>query len=312
MTSIRRGKFRLPAAAFILLVAAGACRDLPTAAPPVGTIVVSVQTDGGDPDWNGYQVVVGSEKRSLGTTDTVAFPGLETGAYRVALEDVASNCTVKQGPEQSVTLHGSDVIAVQFIVSCAATGIVISTRTTGPPNTQGYVVWIDGVQQGRTNSNGSLIISRLEPGMHTIVIDPGRGCRVSGPGTLTLEVINRSLTSLSVDVTCEPAAEATIRFGNLFDCGDPLDPTRFWDGTGSSEVYVRVGGKVEWVYQSYMHPACTARIVSTLVPPGGVPIDSGILKPGESFHFTPAVPGTWQFTDLISGGSGALIVMEVP
>jgi hypothetical protein len=119
------------------------------------------------------------------------------------------------------------------------------------------------------------------------------------------------MTTLSVDVTCEPPAEVTIRFGNIFDCGDPeLDPTLFRDGTGSSQVFVRLGAKVQWVYEPWMHRACTARIVSTLVPPGGRPIDSGILKPGESFEFAPGVPGTWQFTDLISGGSGALIVME--
>lgn len=313
MTMIGRGKCRLPAAAAILLAVATACRDVPTAAPTVGTIVVSVETYGGDPDWNGYAVVVGSERRSLAPVDTVAFPGLRIGHYRVALEEVASNCTVDQDLVQTVTLGGPDVIAVRFVVSCATTGIVISARTTGPLNTEGYLVSIDGRQQGRTDSNGSLIISRLAPGVHIVAIDPGKGCRLTGPATLTVEVINRSVTTLSVDVTCEPAAEVTIRFGNLFDCGDPaLDPTVFRDGKGSSQVYVRVGAKVQWVYESWMHPACTARIVSTLVPPGGLPIDSGILKPGESFEFTPAVTGTWQFTDLISGGSGALIVIEAP
>lgn len=310
--TITIGKCRASAAAAILLLTAAACKDVPTTAP-AAAILISVQTLGGDPDPDGYQVVVGWEKRNLPLNSSTTFSGLPAGAYWVALEGVADNCAVEEDVARIITVADGDVLAVRFVVSCAMTGIEITTRTTGFRNIHGYLVSVDGGEEARTDSSGRLVISRLQPGIHTVEIDPGRDCKLAGPRDLTVEVKNRSLTTVSIEATCAPPAAVTFHFGNLFDCGDPdQDPTRFRDGLGSSEVTLRVGATVEWVYDSYMHPACTARIVSTLVPAGGASIDSGILKPGESFKFVPAVAGTWRFTDLISGGSGALIVLELP
>jgi hypothetical protein len=72
-----------------------------------------------------------------------------------------------------------------------------------------------------------------------------------------------------------------------------------------------LGARVTWVYMEWVHPACTARVVSTLEPPGGTPFDSGILRPGQPFTFVPNVVGTWEFIDELNGGSGRLTV-EAP
>jgi hypothetical protein len=269
-----------------------------------------VNTIGGDPDTDGYEIVVGAEKRKVEAAGGATFQGLQPGDYTIALEGVASNCIVTPDPAQTVTLAGPGVVAVRFVVLCASTGIQIAARTSGFGRTGGFLISIDGGDPVPTDSLGALVVSRLEPGLHEVVIDPGNDCTLSGPARLTVEVVNRALTTLSIDITCGPPSEVTIRFGNLFDCGDPdQDPTIFQDDAGSSRVTVPVGAKVIWYYETYMHPACGAQIISTLVPPGGLPIDSGILRPGESFEFIPAVPGTWRFTDRFSGGSGELIVV---
>ena len=69
---------------------------------------------------------------------------------------------------------------------------------------------------------------------------------------------------------------------------------------------VIVGATVEFIYAPYLHPSCTARVVSSVEPPGGVRIDSGVLGIGGSFKFVPRVPGTWMFSDVLNGGSGTL------
>jgi hypothetical protein len=96
-----------------------------------------------------------------------------------------------------------------------------------------------------------------------------------------------------------------VHFGPSLDCGRS-DPSRFADSTGSSDVIVPVGQPVEWIYAPGLSFACTARIVSISIPPGGKPFDSQIIHAGDSFQFIPEVTGMWEFTDSINGGRGTL------
>ena len=111
----------------------------------------------------------------------------------------------------------------------------------------------------------------------------------------------------SVDVARPP--DVVIRFGANFDCyGTPSnnDPSVFAGPSGQKDVSVIVGATVEFIYAPYLHPSCTARVVSSVEPPGGDRIDSGVLGIGGSFKFVPRVPGTWTFSDVLNGGSGTL------
>lgn len=42
------------------------------------------------------------------------------------------------------------------------------------------------------------------------------------------------------------------------------------------------------------------------MPDGGEPFDSGVLRKGEIFRFAPAVPGTWEYIDEVTGAPGTL------
>ena len=111
----------------------------------------------------------------------------------------------------------------------------------------------------------------------------------------------------SIDVARPP--DAVIRFGPIFDCyGTPYnnDPSIFAGPSGRNDVSVIVGATVEFIYAPYLHPSCTARVVSNVEPPGGDRIDSGVLGIGGSFKFVARVPGTWKFSDVLNGGSGTL------
>jgi hypothetical protein len=98
-----------------------------------------------------------------------------------------------------------------------------------------------------------------------------------------------------------------IVFGPLFDCTPFNDPSRF-SLNNSSEMIAQVDVPVSVGYFRGLAAECTARVKTTSVPDGGEPFDTGVLHPGETFVFTPHVAGTWEFTDVINGGSGFLIV----
>jgi len=111
----------------------------------------------------------------------------------------------------------------------------------------------------------------------------------------------------SIDVA--RPADAVVRFGPIFDCyGTPSnnDPSVFAGPSGQKDVSVFVGGTVEFIYATYVHSSCTARVVSNVEPPGGDRIDSGVLGVGGRFKFVARVPGTWTFSDVLNGGSGTL------
>lgn len=80
---------------------------------------------------------------------------------------------------------------------------------------------------------------------------------------------------------------------------------------GSNGVAVPVGTAVEWVWEGEDVPGIpeTVRIVSTTVPPGGEPFDSGPLRPGERFRFVPHVAGSWEFEERLHAvkASGSLM-----
>jgi hypothetical protein len=126
--------------------------------------------------------------------------------------------------------------------------------------------------------------------------------RPTAPGVTSVSASGAGLLNSPLTFTARTAGYFfEIPFGPLFDCGEPnlfnepRDP-------------IPVGAEVAWEYMDWVWPTCQARIVSTSVPPGGEPFDSGYLWPGDAFIFTPRVPGDWTYTDILNGGGGTLRV----
>jgi hypothetical protein len=98
-----------------------------------------------------------------------------------------------------------------------------------------------------------------------------------------------------------------IRFGPLFDCPEP---SLFVVGNKPADNrIVSVGDKVEWKYMEWVDPSCTARIRSSSAPAGAPTFDSGIMSPGNRFRFVFELPGTWEYTDVLNGGTGRITVV---
>ena len=70
-------------------------------------------------------------------------------------------------------------------------------------------------------------------------------------------------------------------------------------------VTVPVGTPVEW---ASLDPSSSYRIISTSVPDGGIPFDSGTLTGRTRFRFVPTVAGTWRYRDNASGLTATLNV----
>lgn len=122
-----------------------------------------------------------------------------------------------------------------------------------------------------------------------------------GSQTVVARLDELTLASFAIEVT-----GVLIRFGSAFDCTGGDDPVRFFGPGQPDHITVPPDTPVFFEYARYLPPACSARVVSTVTPVGGLPFDSGVLHPGDRFEFRPAVTGTWEFVEQFSGGTGKL------
>lgn len=190
----------LVAAAFLSFELA-ACDSEPSGPPPLGLIQVSVQTTGGDPDNDGYEIVVGDQHRLLGGNGGAAFT-MPAGTVTITLSRIADNCNVVGENPQTVKLQENKTLPVGFVVACVATGIEITARTIGIDVPNNYTVTV-GAFPTPIPVNGSIVIGRLAPGTHLVAITlPGGNCTVAGENPKTVIVTNRSVTPVTIDVNC--------------------------------------------------------------------------------------------------------------
>lgn len=134
----------------------------------------------------------------------------------------------------------------------------------------------------------------------------------AGDVTVTAAVAGHEARVVTFTVTALRDGPVEIRvrpWADLFGC-----ETWFQGPMPSGAVYLRARTPVEWTMPvdawGSAPDSCEARIVSAAMPPGGQPFDSGPLRPGGSFRFSPNVAGTWEFRDAIGGGGGRLTVLE--
>ncbi len=155
-----------------------------------GTLVVSTSTGGGDPDQDGYLLTVdGVDSVALDPTGTVEID-LVDGQHTLRLLGVAEHCSVAPGTPLEVDVPSQGTTSVAFEVSCPATGVRITTTTTGLDfDTDGYRVEVDGTDRGILPAIGT-VVTRLEPGNHTIALNGlSPNCTIVGPGSHTVTTV---------------------------------------------------------------------------------------------------------------------------
>jgi hypothetical protein len=123
--------------------------------------------------------------------------------------------------------------------------------------------------------------------------------------TITATAVGIAPTPASFVATGKPNVE--IDFSPLFDCTPFSDPSVF-SSNRSSDLSAPLDAKVGLTYFKGLSLSCTARVKTTMIPVGAEAFDTGILTPGQTFIFVPKVAGVWEFTDVINGGNGRLVV----
>jgi hypothetical protein len=189
-----------------------ACSDfqLPPA-PDYGNVRITVVSSGGDLDLDGYSLALdaqpitaltGSGGNLANITSSYYLP---VGTHSLAIGGVAANCVVNGTALRSVDVVRSVTTDVRFEVVCVATGIVITTHTTGPDSPDYFQVALDDNAGGPVAVSGSLTMSRLAAGSHTLTLVTPEHCTTAGGARITINVNAKSLVSVPFEITCVAA-----------------------------------------------------------------------------------------------------------
>ena len=106
-----------------------------TGSSSTGSLVVSTSTSGTSLPASGYTATVdGATSQPIGINSRVTFTGLTATGHTVTLNGVPTNCTVREGTSQTVTVPTGGTATAAFSVSCtAASGVEVSgTGQIGP------------------------------------------------------------------------------------------------------------------------------------------------------------------------------------
>jgi hypothetical protein len=260
-----------------------ACNDGPTE-PVVGSIRVTVNTTGGDqPD--GYLVVLGSgQQAAVPAAGTVSFSPITAGTVSVALEDVADNCTVSGTHPRSVTVTGNTTEQVEFVVVCDATGIAITTLTTGPDAPPPYSIQIGTQAPQSIAPNATLLVSRLEPGTYTVVLSGiVEGCAPDVEPQTLVEVTHRAVAAVTFAVACA-MLNGIIEVAIATSGTDP-DPNGYTVATGSLQIQAPVNGTATFlVVPAGTHVLQLGGIASNCTPLNGSSRTVTVIAGGDERH----------------------------
>ena len=121
---------------------------------------------------------------------------------------------------------------VRFEVACAATGLEVTTATTGPdPDPDGYVLTIDGGEPRRMEDNATLRLP-LASGDHTLDLgDIASNCALSGENPRSIHLALGSVVPMTFTITCRSRVA-------------PPAVLLFWGGLDSTHLYRADGSKI--------------------------------------------------------------------
>ena len=233
------------------LIAALACGS-ESAGPTTGSLEVTAATTGSEPDLDGYTVAIdGSAGEPLAVDGTVTFAQLGTGNHAVRLSGVATHCTVGGENPRTVSVTAGAAAHTAFQIACAALSgsLQVTAATTGTDfDPDGYTVAVDGGAGEVLASNGSVTISGLFAGDHTVVLSGvAANCRLSGENPATLTVTSGATAQVAFQMACARIPTtltfAMVRAGEDNTCGLVVEGAAYcWGWRQPSAVPAYVSG----------------------------------------------------------------------
>jgi preprotein translocase subunit YajC len=203
------------------------CEEPP---PAAGVLRVSTVTGGAQADPDGYAFAVdGGPTRRIGVNASETVADVAPGSHRVALSDVAGNCTV-QGPNpRTVTVGAGQTTAVEFTITCAAPppragSLRIATTTSGPdPDADGYTFAVDSGAPQPIGVNAAASVAEIAAGDHVVALSGvATNCTLQGANPRTVTVSAGDTAEVSFSIACV-ATTGTIRV-SVATSGAPADP----------------------------------------------------------------------------------------
>ena len=196
-------------------------------------------------------------------------------------------------------------------IQAPTTGILeITTATSGAePDTDGYVLTVDGGAQTVIGANATFQLESVEPGNHSVQLaGVAANCAVAGENPRSIQVEAGKTTALGFVVTCTTAVGA-IRV-SVTTSGSPADPDGYvvkLDG-GDPGLPIETNGSVTFTdVAAGSHTVALAELAADCAVTGG-PTQSVTVAAGETselgFEVTCALPaGSIQVTTATTGSS---------
>lgn len=141
--------------AVALALACGSSDSPPDAPPALGSLQVTVVTNGLEID-DAYSVLVeGESPKAIAADGTLTFPGVAAGSYSVSLSDIADNCALEGPNPRTVTVAVQEMATVTFTVACVRPNAFVVQRQTDKGD-ELYTIASDGSRPIQlTNNNVS-------------------------------------------------------------------------------------------------------------------------------------------------------------
>ena len=202
-------------AAVVGSIGGAGCSETVEPPAPGGTLVVQTATTGVDPDADGFSMTLDADDAgSIGPNASVTFPDLASGEHALEMGGLAVNCEVTGDNPRTVVVPVADTIEVSFAVSCVflPATVTVKTSTSGSaPDSDGYLVSVDGAPGQPVGAQDSLTLSGVAPGSHNFqLLGLASNCTVVGSNPVTLAVEPGAAVSLLFSVACAGVSPAHL------------------------------------------------------------------------------------------------------
>src|SRR5437588_638470 len=199
-------------------------------AATTGSLSVTTSTSGQSQDPDGYTFAVDNgTPQQIGVNQTITVTPVAAGSHTVVLAGVAGNCTVANGPSQTVTVPEGGSVEAAFSITCTQlTGSVTVTTSTsgGTPDPDGYTVAVTGAASQHIDPNGTATFANLATGNHTVTLSGiASNCSVTGGPSRPVTVITGQTVSVPFTIDCSTAT-GTLNV-TTSTSGDSPDPNGY-------------------------------------------------------------------------------------